>query len=113
VARVAHYPKQDFFSHVAVLRRPFSPITSCSEIVMTKSTWIVLAAASVVLVSLGMAHAQGEYRGTPAQQRACRPDVFRLCAAEIPNVRAITACLAGNMGRLSPDCRAVFQGARQ
>jgi hypothetical protein len=58
------------------------------------------------------ASAEGEYRGTPVQQRACRPDVFRLCAGDIPNVRAITACLAARMNRLSPDCRAVFEAAR-
>ncbi len=83
---------------------------------MTTSHSIGIAALGAVLLAglpSGAAHAAGEYRGTPAQQRACRPDVFRLCAAEIPNVRAITACLAGNMGRLSPDCRAVFEGARQ
>ena len=27
---------------------------------------------------------------TPEQRRACTPDVYRLCAGEIPNVRAIT-----------------------
>lgn len=33
-------------------------------------------------------------QGTPAQRRACTLDVHRLCAGEIPNVRAIPACLA-------------------
>ncbi|WP_367141996.1 hypothetical protein [Rhodoplanes sp.] len=68
----------------------------------------------VVLAAVGgvtAASAQGEYRGTPSQQRACRPDVFRLCAGEIPNVRAITACLAARISRLSPDCRTVFEAA--
>jgi hypothetical protein len=51
--------------------------------------------------------------GTPAQKRACRPDVYRLCAAEIPSVRAITRCLERNMSRLNPDCRAVFEGRLQ
>jgi len=46
--------------------------------------------------------------GTPAQKRACRPDVYRLCPGEIPNVRDIVRCLRANMTRLSPDCRAVF-----
>ena len=32
-----------------------------------------------------------QYQGTPDQRRACTPDVYRLCAGEIPNVRAITA----------------------
>ena len=48
--------------------------------------------------------------GSPAQKRACTPDVYRLCAGEIPNVRKITSCLKSNMSRLSPDCRAVFAG---
>jgi hypothetical protein len=30
---------------------------------------------------------------TPEQKKACTPDVYRLCAGEILNVRAITACL--------------------
>jgi hypothetical protein len=72
-----------------------------------------LAAVGAAIALVGAAtaaHAAGEYRGTAAQQRACRPDVFRLCAAEIPNVRAITRCLASRVSSLSPDCRAVFEG---
>ena len=52
-----------------------------------------------------------EYRGTPGQQAACRPDVFRFCAGEIPNVRAITRCLERNMSRLTPGCQGVFAGS--
>lgn len=51
------------------------------------------------------AHAQ---QGTPEQRRACTPDVYRLCAGEIPNVRAITACLRRNRPSLSEACRIVF-----
>jgi hypothetical protein len=50
------------------------------------------------------AHAQG----TQEQRRACTPDVYRLCAGEIPNVRAITACLRRNRASLSEACRTVF-----
>jgi hypothetical protein len=71
------------------------------------SVFVLLLAAQSLA---GSAAAQGEYRGTPAQQAACRPDVFRLCAGEIPNVRAITRCLERNMSRLSPGCQAVFAG---
>ena len=46
------------------------------------------------------AHAQGT--------QACTPDVYRLCAGEIPNVRAITACLQRQKGNLSPGCRAAM-----
>ena len=46
---------------------------------------------------------------TPEQKRACTPDVYRLCAGEIPNVRAITACLRRQKTSLSEACRAVFE----
>jgi hypothetical protein len=45
---------------------------------------------------------------TPGQKRACTPDVYRLCAGEIPNVKAITACLRRQKANLSEACRAVF-----
>lgn len=51
-------------------------------------------------------------QGTPEQRRACTPDVYRLCAGEIPNVRAITACLRRNHSSLSEACRSVFDQAR-
>jgi len=57
------------------------------------------------LVSAGSALALG----TPEQRRACTPDVYRLCAGEIPNVRAITACLMRQKGNLSPACRAAME----
>ena len=47
---------------------------------------------------------------TPEQKKACTPDVYRLCAGEIPNVRAITACLRRQKANLSEGCRAVFGG---
>jgi hypothetical protein len=47
--------------------------------------------------------------GTPEQRRACTPDVYRLCAGEIPNVRAITACLQRQKGNLSEACRAAME----
>ncbi|MBR0700884.1 hypothetical protein JQ599_13325 [Bradyrhizobium diazoefficiens] len=53
------------------------------------------------------AHAQG----TAEQRRACTPDVYRLCAGEIPNVRAITACLRRNRSSLSEACQSVFDQA--
>jgi hypothetical protein len=59
----------------------------------------------------GAAFAQ--YQGTPDQRRACTPDVYRLCAGEIPNVRAITACLRRHKSSLSEACRAAFDQAQQ
>ncbi len=46
---------------------------------------------------------------TPEQKKACTPDVYRLCAGEIPNVRAITSCLRRQKANLSEACRAVFE----
>jgi hypothetical protein len=60
----------------------------------------------LVLLAAGPANAQ---QGTPEQRRACTPDVYRLCAGEIPNARAITACLRRQKGSLSPACAAVFE----
>lgn len=45
---------------------------------------------------------------TAEQRRACRPDVYRLCAGEIPNVAKITACMRRNKANLSEACKAVF-----
>ena len=56
------------------------------------------------LLAAGSAHAIG----TPEQRKACTPDVYRLCPGEIPNVRAITACLRRQRASLSTPCRAVF-----
>jgi hypothetical protein len=49
-----------------------------------------------------------DYRGTAEQQMACTPDVWRLCAAQIPDVDRIVACLRANTPSLSDACRAVF-----
>jgi hypothetical protein len=60
----------------------------------------------LTLMASGSAAAQ---QGTPEQRRACTPDVYRLCAGEIPNARAITACLRRQKSSLSPACAAVFE----
>ncbi len=73
--------------------------------------------SSRVIVSLGLAltvvasaSSAWAYQGTPEQRRACTPDVYRLCAGEIPNVGKITACLQRQKGNLSPACRAAMEG---
>ncbi len=67
----------------------------------------VALGVGLTLLSTGAAFALG----TPEQRRACTPDVYRLCAGEIPNVRAITACLRRNRSSLSEACRTVFDQA--
>jgi hypothetical protein len=72
-----------------------------SRLDLTLAMGLVLA-----LLATGSASAEP---GTAEQRRACTPDVYRLCAGEIPNVRAITACLRRQKASLSEACRAVFE----
>ena len=48
--------------------------------------------------------------GTRAQRRACRPDAFRLCSEFFPFPDPVKECLERNKRKLSPGCRAVFEG---
>ena len=41
-------------------------------------------------------------------QQMCTGDAFRLCASEIPNIPAITACMVKHRTDLSAGCRAVM-----
>ena len=70
------------------------------------STTPVMLGLLVALAATGASRAE---LATPEQKRACTPDVYRLCAGEIPNVRAITACLRRQKANLSEACRAVFE----
>jgi hypothetical protein len=65
----------------------------------------VAVGVMLMLLSAGSALALG----VPEQRKACTGDVYRLCAGEIPNVRAITACLRRNKASLSDACRVVFE----
>ena len=47
-----------------------------------------------------------------ADAAACRPDVFRLCAGEIPNRGRIIACLERRRAVLSPACSQVWERNR-
>jgi hypothetical protein len=67
------------------------------------------ASALGLLLTLCASGAALAEPGTPEQRKACTPDVYRLCAGEIPNVRAITACLRRQKASLSPACAAVFE----
>lgn len=65
--------------------------------------------ALVLAVSLISFTAESSAQVATAEQRAaCTPDAFRLCASEIPNIPAITACMRKNKSNLSPACKAVF-----
>src|SRR4051812_10868577 len=62
-----------------------------------------------LLIALSVFGASGAAaQGTPEQQEACKPDVFRLCGNFIPNVEPIIACLKANEPNLSPPCHDVM-----
>jgi len=71
----------------------------------------LVAILSLVTIVSGPARAAEPYSSvaTPAQRAACTPDVYRLCAGEIPSVPGITACLRRKKASLSEACRAVFE----
>jgi hypothetical protein len=72
---------------------------------MNRTTSKIIGVALIVFtLGCGAALAQG----TMAQQDACRPDVFRLCGSDIPDVGRIVACLRGNEARLSAACHRVM-----
>ena len=67
-----------------------------------------MVAAGFALMAIGAvpAFAQNyDSISTPGQRRACTPDVYRLCAGEIPSVPKITACLRRKKASLSDACR--------
>ena len=68
-----------------------------------------LAASAGFLLALSTSHSASAALATPEQRRACTPDVYRFCAGEIPNVRAITNRLRRQKASLSEPCRAVFE----
>jgi hypothetical protein len=64
---------------------------------------------TALLIALSVFGASGaDAQGTPEQQEACKPDVFRLCGNFIPNVEPIIACLKTNEANLSPPCHEVM-----
>jgi hypothetical protein len=67
------------------------------------------AVALALLLALSTTSSALAATATPEQKKACTPDVYRLCAGEIPNVRAIISCLRRQKASLSEACRAVFE----
>jgi hypothetical protein len=78
-----------------------------------------LALLAVVLAaSSSAAQAQAPFpfppfldmRGTPEDQRACRPDAVRLCRhlLEQNDSMIVLQCFLANQSKLSPPCRSVL-----
>ena len=79
---------------------------------MTRQSRMCLRGAGVALatvMTLLCASVAGHAQEFTAEQRAaCTPDAFRLCASEIPNIPAISACMRKNRSNLRTACKAVF-----
>jgi hypothetical protein len=60
-----------------------------------------------VAVPFSMA-ASPSFAYTLEAQQMCTGDAFRLCAAEIPDIPKITACMVKHRNDLSPGCRSVM-----
>ena len=65
-------------------------------------------AVLVCAVAVPAAASAQQHGGSAEDQLACTPDVYRLCAGNIPDEDAITACLRQHKPQLSAGCRAVF-----
>jgi hypothetical protein len=79
---------------------------------MSKQIILVLA---LLVVSSATSFAQ--VQGTPQEQKACSPDVFKYCrplvSSDSPNTFAILACLQANRAKISRACRTVLESHGQ
>jgi hypothetical protein len=55
-----------------------------------------------------------DFQGTAEEQKACKPDVVRLCPETVSNSsqtdqNRILACLQANRAKLKPACRQVLE----
>jgi hypothetical protein len=66
------------------------------------------ASLLLVAVSLWSTTASPSFAYSEEARQMCTGDAFRLCAAEIPNIPKITACMMRHRADLSPPCRAVM-----
>lgn len=67
--------------------------------------------SAAAMLALALISAPASAQGTADQRSACMGDAFQFCAADIPNVSAIEACLIRNDSKLTPACRAEFHPA--
>ena len=71
--------------------------------------FLIVATAAASAVAYAQESRPAGHKGTAEQQRACRPDVLRLCRG-IHEDEAIYACLKANTAKLRSACREVIEG---
>jgi hypothetical protein len=81
---------------------------------MSKKLVLVLALLTVTTSSFAQL---GGSQGTPQEQAACQPDVFKYCKpllnSNAPSTFSILACLKANREQISKACRAVLESHGQ
>jgi len=78
---------------------------------MTASLTKTIRRAGLMLafaVSVSALSPTSSFAFSAEAQQMCTGDAFRLCASEIPNIPAITACMVKHKADLSTGCRAVM-----
>ena len=78
---------------------------------MTASLTKTIRQAGLMLafaVSVSALSSTSSFAFSAEAQQMCTGDAFRLCASEIPNIPAITACMVKQRANLSAGCRAVM-----
>ena len=78
---------------------------------MTASLTKTIRRAGLMLafaVSVSASSPTSGFAFSAEAQQMCTGDAFRLCASEIPNIPAITACMVKQRANLSAGCRAVM-----
>jgi hypothetical protein len=78
-----------------------------SKIRMTTARNLGLSLA--VMLSVSAAATSQSFAFSAEAQSMCSSDAFRLCAAEMPSIPRITACIRRNKSNLSPGCRTVLE----
>ena len=75
---------------------------------MLNTTMVRAGVVALGATLLLCAQASAADRGSPEDQLACTPDVYRLCSSYVPDEDAIVACLNRNVAALTPACRRVM-----
>ena len=74
-------------------------------------SFLIVAMIAASSIGYGQESRTAVHKGTPQQQRACRPDAVRLCRG-IHEDEAIYDCLKANSAKLRSACREVIEGSR-
>ena len=91
-----------------MVTRPDRQCAAASSRLADRSVAIALAATLGASIAILWGINQARAGGSADEQRACTPDVFRLCASEIPSEDRIVVCLNKKITQLSPACRRVM-----